>query len=305
MTAATRDRDALSRIAQPLQRISADIDRLMEEAFPLPDDGSERLVEAIRYAALKGGKRLRPLLVTASASLFDVPQAFALRAGLAVECMHVHSLVHDDLPCMDDDDLRRGRPTVHIAFDEATAVLAGDSLLAMAFQILCDPATHPAAEVRAELAVELARAAGAYGMAAGQCMDLLPPGRIEDIEAITRLQRLKTGALISWSVEAGAILGGASAEARTSLRGYAQSVGLAFQIADDLLDHGGSEAAVGKRLRKDEDQGKQSFVTMLGERKARRQAELLVDQAIEHLRAFGAKAEVLAAVAEFTIKRDR
>ena len=305
MSTAKPDRDVLSRIAEPLQRITLEIDNLMDAALPVPDDGSERLVEAIRYAALKGGKRLRPLLVTASAELFDVPPPFALRAALAVECVHVHSLVHDDLPCMDDDDLRRGRPTVHVAFDEATAVLAGDSLLAMAFQILCAPATHPDAEVRAELTVELARAAGAYGMAAGQCMDLLPPGQIADIEAITRLQRLKTGALISWSVEAGAILGAASAEARISLRGYAQSVGLAFQIVDDLLDHGGNEATVGKRLRKDEAQGKQSFVTMLGERKARRQAELLVEQAIDHLRAFGPRADLLAAVAEFTISRDR
>ena len=289
----------------PLARIAQEIDGLFEAMLHVPDDPRARLIEAIRYGTIGGGKRLRPLLACASADLFDVPRSMSLRAGLAVECVHAHSLIHDDLPCMDDDDLRRGKPTVHVAFDEATAVLAGDSLLALAFEILADPTTHPDAEVRSELIGELARSAGATGMAGGQMLDLSPSSLTADFEAITRLQRLKTGALIGWSVDAGAVLGCAGADARTSLRGYAQSLGLAFQIADDLLDHSGDEATVGKRLRKDSSQGKQNFVTILGEERARRQARLLVDQAVEHLRSFGDRGNLLAAVARFAITRDK
>ncbi len=293
------------RIDRPLARIAADIDALFERVLVIPSDASARLVEAMRYAAIGGGKRLRPLLACASADLFAVPRAMSLRAGLAVECIHAHSLIHDDLPCMDDDDLRRGKPTVHVAYDEATAVLAGDSLLALAFEILCDPQTHPSAEVRAELTKELAHAAGAFGMAGGQMLDLLPIQGPIDIDKIARLQRLKTGAIIGWAVESGAILGRAGQDARTSLRGYAQNLGLAFQIADDLLDVSGDPSAVGKRLRKDEDQGKETFVTLLGEERARRQAEMIVDQAVDHLRDFGHSAALLAAIARFAINRDR
>jgi farnesyl diphosphate synthase len=287
-----------------MRRTAADIDALLEAALADPPDPRRRLYTAMRYAAVGGGKRLRPLLVLSSSSLFGVPRERALRAGLAVECVHAHSLIHDDLPCMDDDDLRRGKPTVHRAFDEATAVLAGDALLALAFELLANPASHPSGDVRAELVSELARAAGAAGMAGGQMLDLLP-GEAMDLDTITRLQRLKTGALIGWSVEAGAILGGAAPELRTSLRGYAHCVGLAFQIADDLLDHDGDETKAGKRLRKDEEQGKATFVTLLGADRARRQAEILVDQAIEHLRAFAGRAQLLEAVAQFAISRDR
>jgi farnesyl diphosphate synthase len=290
-------------LEEPMRRVAAEIDRMLDQQLPLPADPSSQLVAAMRYAAVGGGKRLRPLLACASADLFDVPDRYALRAALAVECIHVHSLVHDDLPCMDDDALRRGKPTVHVAYDEATAVLAGDSLLALAFEILCDPQTHPEPGVRAELTCELARAAGAAGMAGGQMLDLLP-ALDADVVAITRLQRLKTGALIGWAVEAGAILGGASPEQRTSLRGYAQKLGLAFQIADDLLDASGDEETVGKALRKDEAQGKVTFVTLLGPERARRQAEALVEQAIEHLRCFEERAELLAELARFAINRD-
>jgi len=300
--AVVSDRD---RFERPLARIAADIDGLFDEVLPVPEDASAPLLEAMRYAAIGGGKRLRPLLACASADLFSVPREMSLRVGLAVECIHVHSLIHDDLPCMDDDDLRRGKSTVHIAFDEATAVLAGDSLLALAFEILCNPATHPDGNVRSELARELSRAAGAFGMAGGQMLDLQPFETPVDLEAVARLQRLKTGALIIWAVDAGAVLGGASAEDRTSLRGYAQNLGLSFQIADDLLDVSGDQAAVGKRLRKDEGQGKETFVTVLGEDRARRQAEMLVDQALEHLHALGPKAELLAEIARFAITRDR
>ncbi len=286
-----------------MRRAAADIDALFEAILPDPPDPRRRLYQAMRYAAVGGGKRLRPLLTIASSGLFGVARESAIRAGLAVECVHVHSLIHDDLPCMDDDDLRRGKPTVHRAYDEATAVLAGDALLALAFEILGDPAMPVSGDIRAELVCELARAAGAGGMAGGQMLDLFPAEAL-DLDSITRLQRLKTGALIGWCIEAGAIMGQASAEARTSLRGYAHCLGLAFQMADDLLDLGGDEARVGKRLRKDDDQGKVTFVTMLGVERARRQARLLVDQAIEHLQDFGRDADLLAAIARFAISRD-
>lgn len=301
MSTASIASDAL---AQPLLRIATDIDTLFDEVLAVPGDASGELVRAMRYAAMGGGKRLRPLLVCASADLFGVARERSLRAGLAVECVHAHSLIHDDLPCMDDDDLRRGKPTLHVTFDEATAVLAGDSLLALAFQILGVAETHPDAQVRVELTRELAGAAGAWGMAGGQMLDLRPMPA-QDMEAVARLQRLKTGALITWSVEAGAILGGASIEERTSLRGYAQNIGLAFQIADDLLDHSGDPSTVGKRLRKDEEQGKVSFVTVLGEDRARRQAEMLVQQAVEHVHPFRSRADLLARIAQFVIIRDR
>ena len=287
-----------------MRRAAADIDALFEAILPDPPDPRRGLYQAMRYAAVGGGKRLRPLLTIAASDLFGVPRGSAIRAGLAVECVHVHSLIHDDLPCMDDDDLRRGKPTVHRAYDEATAVLAGDALLALAFEILGDPAMSVPGEIRAELAFELARAAGAAGMAGGQMLDLFPGGS-PDLDSITRLQRLKTGALIGWCVEAGAIMGQAPPEARTSLRGYAHCLGLAFQIADDLLDHEGDEARVGKKLRKDDAQGKVTFVTILGADRARRQARLLVDQASEHLQGFGRGSDLLAAIARFAISRDR
>jgi farnesyl diphosphate synthase len=287
-----------------MRSTAAEIDALFEAILTDPPDPRQRLYEAMRYAAIGGGKRLRPLLVLASSSLFGVPRTQALRAGLAVECVHVHSLIHDDLPCMDDDDLRRGKPTVHIAFDQATAVLAGDALLALAFEILGDPATHPDGSVRAELVVELAKAAGAAGMAGGQMLDLLPQCSEVDLDAVTRLQRLKTGALIGWCLEAGAIMGAAAPDLRTSLRGYAHCLGLAFQIADDLLDWEGDEATVGKRVRKDCEQGKETFVTLLGPERARTQAELLVKQATDHLRGFGEGGTLLAAIAGFAVSRD-
>ena len=286
-----------------LDQIAADTDRLFSVLLAVPHDPRARLYEAMRYAAIGGGKRLRPLLVVAACGLFRVDRERSLRVGLAVECIHAYSLIHDDLPCMDDDDLRRGKPTVHRAYDEATAVLAGDALLALAFEILGDRAMPVSGDIRAELVFELARAAGASGMAGGQMLDLFSAEAL-DLDAITRLQRLKTGALIGWCVEAGAIMGQASPEARTSLRGYAHCLGLAFQIADDLLDHDGDEARVGKKLRKDDDQGKVTFVTMLGVERARRQSRLLVDQAVEHLQDFGSDSALLAAIARFAVSRD-
>jgi farnesyl diphosphate synthase len=291
-------------LAATFTRVSSDIDRLLSEILVGPSDPRHRLYDAMRHAAVGGGKRLRPLLVMASADLFAVPRDQALRAALAVECIHVQSLIHDDLPCMDDDDLRRGKPTVHKAFDEATAVLAGDALHALAFEILADPMTHPDGEVRCSLALELAKAAGAGGMAGGQMLDLLPASGMA-VEGIVRLQRLKTGALIEWASQAGAVMAHASLAARNSLRRFGQCLGLAFQVADDLLDAEGDEGKAGKRLRKDAHAGKASLVSLRGCGPARAEAFRLARQAQDHLRPFGSRAFLLHNIAEFAVTRDR
>ena len=290
---------------QALARIAADMDRAFDLLLPVPDDGRARLYEAMRYAAIGGGKRLRPLLVCASCDLFAVGRDAALRVATAIECIHVYSLIHDDLPAMDDDDLRRGKPTVHKAFDEATAILAGDALHALAFEILADPATHADPFARSELCLELASASGPAGMAGGQMMDLAAGDTALDLAATTRLQQLKTGALIGFCLEAGAIMGRVPPEGRTSLRGYARNIGLAFQIADDLIDVEGSVEQAGKAVGKDAAAGKATFVSHLGVERAREQAVMLVDQAIEHLDDRGPEADLLRAVARYVVKRDR
>ena len=287
-----------------LERIGADIDGLFDALLVPPPDARAKLYEAMRYAAIGGGKRLRPLLVSASCGLFHVDPDRALRAGLAVECIHVYSLIHDDLPCMDDDDLRRGKPTVHRAFDESTAILAGDSLHALAFEVLADERTHEDPFVRAELIAELARAAGPAGMAGGQMMDLVAETTTLDLPAVTRLQQLKTGALIGFCLEAGSIMGRIPPEGRTRLRGYARDVGLAFQITDVLLDAEGDEEKTGKRVNKDNAAGKETFVSLLGVDRARQQAKLLVDQAVDYLQSYGSEADLLRSVARFAIERD-
>src|SRR6187551_3620801 len=207
-----------------LDQISADIDAGFDHLLPVPGDARAQLYEAMRHAAIGGGKRLRPLLVRAAADLFHVDRVPALRVGVAIECIHVYSLIHDDMPCMDDDDLRRGRPTVHKAYDEATAVLAGDSLHALAFEVIADVDTHPDPFVRIELSTELAKASGPAGMAGGQMMDLVADGSEFDLGAVTRLQQLKTGALISFCLEAGAILGRIPPEGRRLIRAYARDI---------------------------------------------------------------------------------
>jgi farnesyl diphosphate synthase len=287
-----------------LAEVGAGIDRGFDLLLPVPADARAQLYEAMRYAAIGGGKRIRPMLVVAACDLFRVDRARAMRVALAVECIHAYSLIHDDLPSMDDDDLRRGKPTLHRAFAESTAILAGDSLHALAFELLADEATHEDPFVRAELVAELARAAGPAGMAGGQMMDLVAGEMALDLAAVTRLQQLKTGALIGWCVEAGAIMGRVPAEGRTGLRGYARDLGLAFQIADDLIDHQGSEEKAGKRVGKDLAAGKQTFVSLLGPERARLQADILVGQAIEHVQAFGEEADLLRAVARFAVERD-
>ena len=284
--------------------VSAEVDALFASLLRLPGDSRDQLFGAMSHAAIGGGKRLRPLLTVAAGRLFGIARDRTVRAGAAIEAIHVYSLIHDDLPCMDDDDLRRGKPTVHRAYDEATAVLAGDALHALAFEILADPATSENPNVRAELTLDLARASGRDGMAGGQMMDLAAQGEVSDIAGITRLQQLKTGALIEHAVEAACILGSLAPSARTPCRGYARNVGLAFQIADDLIDHSGDETSAGKRVGKDAAAGKATFVSMMGEERARAQATMLVEQAIEHLADHGAEADLLRAIARFAVERD-
>jgi len=287
-----------------LARIAQDVDAVFDVLLPIPPDPRARLVEAMRYAAIGGGKRLRPLLLCATASLFGVDRDAALRAAVALESIHVYSLVHDDLPCMDDDALRHGKPTLHVAFDEATAVLAGDALHDFAFETLADPATSADPFVRIELVRALGLASGFQGMAGGQMMDLVAETSEFDLPTVTRLQQLKTGALLGASVEMGAILGRVPPEGRVHLRGYARDIGLAFQIADDLIDHEGDAEVAGKAVGKDARAGKETFVSLLGAARAREQAQMLVEQAVAHLANYGAEADILRAVARYIIERD-
>ena len=285
--------------------VAARIDHAFDLLLPVPDDARARLYEAMRHAAIGGGKRLRPLLVEATCDLFNMARESALRVGLAVECIHVYSLIHDDLPAMDDDDMRRGKPTVHKAFDEASAILAGDCLHDVAFEILADEQTHADPFVRIDLVRALALASGPAGMAGGQMMDLEAEKSRFDLATVTRLQNLKTGALIAFCVEAAAIMARIPVDARTSLHGYARDIGLAFQIADDLLDVEGDADLAGKALGKDAAAGKETFVSLLGVDRARAQAHMLVDQAKAHLHGYGAEADLLRAIADYIIERDR
>ncbi len=298
------DTPAKSPLVAELARIARDVDASFDSLLPVPDDPRARLVEAMRYAAIGAGKRLRPLLLVATAEMHAVNRAAAIRAATAIEAIHVYSLIHDDLPCMDNDAIRHGKPTVHRAFDEATAVLAGDSLHAFAFEVLADPITSGDPFVRAELVQALACASGAGGMAGGQMMDIAAETQKFDLPTVTRLQQLKTGALLGAAVEMGAILGRVPAEGRTHLRGFARDIGLAFQIADDLLDAEGDEALAGKALRKDADAGKQTFLSLLGADRAREQAAMLVDQAVGQLAGYGDEARTLRAVARYVVERN-
>ncbi len=279
--------------------VENELDRLLP-----PLGGSQaRLIEAMRYAILGGGKRLRPFLVAAGAELFAVPEARALRVGAAVELIHGYSLIHDDLPAMDDAQTRRGRPSCHRQFDEATAILAGDALQCLAFEVLADPATHPKAAVRCNLVAKLAAAAGAQGMCGGQMIDLEAEGRTLRLAEVLELQRLKTGALLEFACEAGAILGDAPETARAVLRAYAADLGLAFQIQDDLLDVVGDAALTGKDLRRDQMAGKATVVGLLGIDGARERLATLRESAGHHLDRLEADAGVLRAVFEFVISR--
>jgi len=267
--------------------------------------GPPRLREASAYSVLAGGKRVRPLLVFAAAEAVGGAAREALGAAQAVELIHTFSLIHDDLPCMDDDDLRRGRPSCHKAFDEATALLAGDGLMSLAFELAASHCLPPATPERAlRIVHELAAATGPTGMVGGQILDLAGEGQALGLDALEEIHALKTGALIGWCLEAAAIMARVPPEGRSGLRGYARDIGLAFQIADDLLDHEGSEEKAGKRVGKDAQAGKGTFVSLLGADRARQQARALVDQAIDHLRPFGAEADLLRAIARFAVERD-
>jgi len=293
-----------SLLADSLAQIATDIDGAFDALLPVPDDPRARLIEAMRYATIGGGKRVRPLLLTATAAMYAVDREAAIRAGTAIESIHVYSLIHDDLPCMDDDPLRHGKPTLHLAFDEATAVLAGDALHDFAFEVLADPATSADPFVRIELVRTLGRASGLGGMAGGQMMDLVAETSEFDLPTVTRLQQLKTGALLGAAIEMGAILGHVPPEGRTHLRGFARDIGLAFQIADDLIDHEGDAAVAGKAVGKDAGAGKATFVSLLGAERAREQARMLVEQSISHLAGHGSEADVLRALARYIVERD-
>lgn len=286
-------------MADTVEQVEAAVDVLLPKA----DMREARLYEAMRYGSLGGGKRLRPFLVMEGARMFNVNPACALRTAAAVEFIHCYSLIHDDLPAMDDSDLRRGRPTVHLQYDEATAILAGDGLLTLAFEVLADPETHEDPQIRCKLVTGLAKAAGPRGMVGGQMLDLIAETEPFDIGAITRLQRMKTGELIAFSAMAGGILGRASPPQLHALQAYAHDLGLAFQIADDLLDVEGTEAETGKPVGRDEGANKATFVSILGVDRARDQARRLADQAAAHLDIFESRADMLKQVASYVVDR--
>jgi farnesyl diphosphate synthase len=287
-----------------LKRTAADVDRLLDRILSLDTARAPRVVEAMRYASIGQGKRIRPFFVTESARILDAPTEGALRTGVALECVHCYSLVHDDLPAMDDDDLRRGKPTCHKAFDEATAILAGDGLLTLAFDILADPLTHAEPKVRVELIANLARAAGHAGMVGGQMLDLEAEQRSDsDIDHIILLQGMKTGALFRYSLEAGAIVAEAAPADRAALVTFADKIGLAFQIADDVLDVESTPEKLGKATQKDRSAGKATFIDHLGLAGAKARADALTAEAIAALDRFGPRAATLAEAARFIVER--
>lgn len=290
-------------LPQAMSCAARTVETALDDLLPVPDGAEARLAEAMRYAALGGGKRLRAFLVMESARLFGVSPAGAARVAASVEMLHAYSLVHDDLPAMDNDDLRRGRPSTHKAFDEATAILVGDALQTRAFEVLAEADTHPDPQARCELVMELAAASGARGMCGGQMLDMLAEGQTLDGPAVMRLQALKTGRLIQFSAEAGAILGRATPRERQQLAGYGQDLGAAFQIADDLLDAEGSTEETGKTAGKDAAAGKATMVAVLGADGARFRAGTLAAQAARHLESFGGKASLLTALATFVVAR--
>jgi farnesyl diphosphate synthase len=291
--------DLPAAMARVTEVVEAELDALL----PRPEGAEARLADAMRYATLGGGKRLRAFLVMESAAMFAVSETCAARVAASIEMLHAYSLAHDDLPAMDNDDLRRGKPSTHKAFDEATAILAGDALQARAFEVLAEPDTHSDPQARCELVAALGGAVGARGMAGGQMIDMLAEGRQLDGPAVTRLQALKTGRLIQFSAEAGAILGRVPLMQRHLLAAYGRDLGAAFQIADDLLDTEGSPEETGKTPGKDAAAGKATMVAVLGIERARSHAGLLADQAAGHLEGFGERSALLRALASYVVTR--
>lgn len=292
-------------LEQKLFEIGELLNEKLDELLPQSDGMEQKLFEAMRYATLSQGKRLRPFLTVVTSQLFSVSLESSLQTAAAIEFIHSYSLIHDDLPAIDNDDLRRGLPSCHRKFGEATAILAGDSLLTFAFEVLSDPSTHGDPGVRAELISTIAKAAGYAGMVGGQVIDILSENKKLEYNEIVRLQRMKTGALFATSCEAGAILGRASRNLRNSLRAYANNIGLAFQITDDLLDAEGTREETGKSVRKDQKIGKATLVSSLGIPKAREHAKMLANQATEHLAAFGEQAHLLVLLANHIISRNK
>jgi farnesyl diphosphate synthase len=290
-------------LSEALREAQAAIEEALDALLPMPEGDEARLVEAMRYSVLGGGKRLRGFLVMEVGALFGVSRTCSARVAASVEMLHAYSLIHDDLPAMDDDDLRRGKPSCHKAFDEATAILAGDALQARAFELLAEPDTHDDAQARCELVQALGLASGARGMAGGQMIDMLAEGRDLSAVEVGRLQALKTGRLIQYSTEAGAILGRAPPAVRHQIAAYGRDLGGAFQIADDLLDVEGTAEEIGKTAGKDISAAKATLVSLLGVERARVQARMLADQAAAHLEIFGGRADCLRALAGYVVAR--
>ncbi|MEM7680030.1 MAG: polyprenyl synthetase family protein, partial [Pseudomonadota bacterium] len=296
-------RDASPQLQDALEEVAGAVNRTIERLLPETDLAEARLYDAMRHGTLGGGKRLRPFLAVQSAFLFNVDSSRARRVAAAIEFVHCYSLIHDDLPSIDDAALRRGKPTVHKQFDEATAVLAGDALLTLAFEILSERETHEDPRVRCELIRELAKASGGHGMIGGQMLDLIGEEEEFDLGTISRLQRMKTGALMAFACEAGAILGRSSEPQRRALRNYAHDLGLAFQVTDDILDVEADPQDTGKDAGKDEEAGKSTFVSTMGKDEAQNRAEMLVRQAQRHLNIFEGRADLLKELADYVLQR--
>lgn len=296
-------RDASPGLQERMNDVLENVNKCIARLLPETDLAEAPLFEAMRYGTLNGGKRLRPFLVMETSALFGVDPARSCRVAAAVEFVHCYSLIHDDLPAMDDAQLRRGKPATHVAFDEPTAILAGDALLTLAFQVLSDPATHEDPRVRCELVSMLAQASGGHGLCGGQMLDLIGEKADFDLGTISRLQRMKTGKLISFSCEAGAVLGKANESNRKALVNYANDLGLAFQVTDDILDVESNAATTGKDSGKDAAAGKATFVSTMGKDQAKQRADMLVQQAIAHLNIFQGRADTLKELARYVLQR--